>query len=212
MAAANSSRVSPASSSVRPSQTAAISSPLAMPRRRARVAPRRDVGIELVGAGREALGVVACVDEDPTVARQHRPRLKDVSRGRVAELAPRREPDLAVDVETGSLHVPRRVERHVRHGPAVDSQLAEGCAVGADEEAADDRVGNVVLGTPFLEGCGWFERDHSGAHTGAVESRDVERRPPSVRKLSGQGLKARQALRTLAKPEAGSGSRCARSG
>ena len=121
--AANSSSVSPASARERPSQATARSSPSGERERGARVAGGGDVGVELGGAGGEALAVVAAVVDGDAVADEQRAGLEEVAVRLGRERVARGDADVrALDVHAGAPAPPRLVERD---GRALDAARAE---------------------------------------------------------------------------------------
>src|ERR1044072_1372831 len=70
--------------------------------------------------------------------------------------------------------VPGRIERHARPGGAVDAQLTERSAFGADEEAPDDRVPDALLPAPLLERARDLEREDLDLRPVSVEPGHVQ--------------------------------------
>jgi hypothetical protein len=115
------------------------------------VAAGGDVGVELVGAGDESLGIVQ-VAEGGAVPDEHWAGLEQVAGWARRQLGTRADVDLPlVDVDRR----PRssvRVENRLRLDPAAaDPQLAERRPVRADEEAADDRFRDARSSAPAVE-------------------------------------------------------------
>ena len=151
-ASASSPSVSPASSSARPSQATASSR--RSPRhaeRRARVAAGGDVGVELARARREALVVAA--------ARRAPPR---TSSGPAWSRSPRGRGGQVVAAGDRHARARRRARRRAarptarrtataRGAIAARAQLAQRRPCGPREEAADQRLGDAVLGAPGRE-------------------------------------------------------------
>ena len=132
------------------------------PERRTGMPALRDVGVELPGAGREALAVVLPVEGDLAARDEQRPGLDEVSRRRRRRVLARDE------VELLALDRHARPARGVRRGigswspGSVDPELAER-ARGPHEEAADDRLVDVVRGAPDVQALRAGEVHH--AHT-----------------------------------------------
>ena len=123
---------------------------LAHAQRGARVAADGDVGVELRGAGREALGVRA-VDHRAPVADEQRTGLDEVADRVGRQRVPRGQVHVAVDVHAGALVRPRRGHGLVLDAHAVAPQLPERPERVAQEEAADDRLLVAVRRAPVVQ-------------------------------------------------------------
>jgi hypothetical protein len=120
--------------------------------RRPRVTSVRDVGIELTRAGGEPLAVLGVVEDDRAVADEQGAGVHEVA-GRLREgVLPGGDADGSVlDDDAAAAGGIRREDRLVRDEAARDPELAERAVRVAHEEAADDRLVHLVLGTPDVE-------------------------------------------------------------
>jgi hypothetical protein len=110
----------------------------------------RDVGVELLGSGREALSILA-VDQRAPIPDKQRAGLKQVAGRLVGELVARGDPHAVVDVHAAADGSPGRGDRLVLHERAVDADLAERPVGIAQEEAGDDGLRLVIGGAPLVE-------------------------------------------------------------
>jgi hypothetical protein len=115
------------------------------------VAAGGDVGVELVRAGDESLGVVD-MTERPPLADEHRAGLQQVAGRLWWELDPRRDPDLVlVDVHRRPRRVVGVEDRFGLDPAAADPELTKRRSVRAKEEAADDRLADASTKAPAVE-------------------------------------------------------------
>ena len=134
------------------------------PERRTGMPALRDVGVELPGTGREALAVVLPVEGDLAARDEQRPGLDEVSRRRRRRVLARDEVELlALDRHARPARGVRRRNRLVVHRATVDPELAERAIGVSHEEAADDRLVDVVRGAPDVQALRAGEVHH--AHT-----------------------------------------------
>jgi hypothetical protein len=149
------------------------------PDRGPRVAPGRDVGVELAVPRREALDVAGHARH--AVAHQQRAGLQEVS-GRLGgqRVALGERHVAAHDVQAGPDVGPGRVERARRPRDAARAQLAERRADGAHEEAAHDRLGDGVLAAPALERLRRGQADDARDRSSQVVRGHVQRRGGAV--------------------------------
>ena len=152
-----------------------------------------DVGVELVRAGAEALGVAAAVVDGPSVTHEQRAGLQQVAARRGRELVARRDADrAATDVHARALaaHGSSKA-RAAQH--AAGAQLAERQDRRPGEEPADDRVVDAARRAParqrpahqrhaHLDGSRVVRGDVDGGR-GAVAERDAQ--PAQVRRAVG---------------------------
>ncbi len=123
---------------------------LADAKRAARIAPDRDVGIELRRAGGEALPILIVDQRAPTGHKQW-PSLYKIAVRLLGELIPRRETHTTVDVQAATLRSPRQLDRLVFDYLATDPNLPKRPIRIPQEEARDDRLRLVVGNAPVVE-------------------------------------------------------------
>ena len=200
---ASSGRVSPASSSARPSQATAIRSVVVDPQGGARMAAVGDVRVELAAAGGEALAIVAGGGGREAPADQEGPRLEQVPGRNGRQVGPPGELDaLAVDGHARPHRVPGRLEGRGRAPGAADPELAERGPHRRDEEPAHEGVGRAGARAPAGERLGRVHRDDPEGDPRAFVDRRVHRREPAVGEGVTEGMGA-----TERAPARGSGDR-----
>jgi uncharacterized BrkB/YihY/UPF0761 family membrane protein len=164
--------------------------PLRDPERRARIAPRRDVGVELAGSGGEALAIDTGVEDDLAVSDEERPGLHQITHrpGRGGLALDESDRTLGIDDGGASPGPVRRGHRLMGRRPSVDPELTEGPVGVAEEEAGDNRLLDAILRAPDVQALGpgeMHDTQPSGSARVAhgVEGRDLsvsERLPPKV--------------------------------
>ena len=146
----------------------------------ARVSAVRDVRVELPRAGGEPLDV-RIVEDDRPVADEQRPGVHEVAGRLVGGLRPRNETDtVAVGDDAGAAGSVGIDDRLVGQRSPVDPQVAERTVRVAQEEAADDRLVDLVRGAPDVETLGVGEVHHPHARRATWVPHRVERRHAAV--------------------------------